>query len=76
MVAAIEASRLHHSALAELEAAHIRQTLEPLFNIQARVAMALRERDLKLADLLTHQRTTHGLGRSTGASGSGSGRED
>jgi hypothetical protein len=67
MSAAVEASRLYHGILAELEVAHIRKTEDALFDIQEQVNRALRNRNSTLADLMIHQRTEHRGGRTGSA---------
>jgi hypothetical protein len=57
MLEAIEASRVYHVLLGELESAHIRHDTEQPFRIQQQVANALRDRDEAIRVLNDHERS-------------------
>jgi|SRR5690349_12475896 hypothetical protein len=56
MLAAVDASRVYHALMAELEEAHIRHDPEQPFHIQERVAKALTDRDEAIRVLNDHER--------------------
>jgi len=57
MLEAVEASRIYHVLLGELESAHIRRDPEQPFRIQQQVAKALSDRDAAIRVLNDHERS-------------------
>jgi hypothetical protein len=57
MLAAINASRVYHNLVADLESAHIRRDNAEPFRLQQQVADALRNRDAAIKALNDHEHT-------------------
>jgi hypothetical protein len=57
--AALEASKIYHHLLEDLEAAHIRHDTELAYRLQAQEAKAVLNRDKAITELFDHEHT-HG----------------